>query len=723
MSRHRLLRRLATASRLRRGAGSILAVLLVPTLLVSTGTRWLSANDERELFADDFSRFPPGWLSSPVGTLNMAIQEYHYLPHRGVPTAPWEQVICHLDAWIAGDEEGTPYVEQHTTHPMPELYMPMFVTGDPEWQDYRVEVKLKPLSTSERVGLVFRYRTNRHYYMLELNGGKTARLVVRLPLEQQYRRAEFHELARVPFAYDTTRYYTLSVANDGPRIRAFIDGTPVMEARDDELLKGKAGLAANVPARFQQFRVTAGAAAIDGVRQRIAAREAELTRLRADNPRPKVWKRFSVKGFGAGRNLRLGDLDGDGQLDLLIAQNIPRVRGDAFDHISALTAITFDGKVLWQQGRPDPRNGLLTNDTPFQINDIDGDGKTEVVLVRDFQLQILDGRTGQRKAAVVMPPASTDRKERPYDLNSGDSLAFINVSGGPVRGDIVIKNRYDAFWVYNNKLQLLFEGRGQTGHFPYPYDADGDGREELYIGYAKWTPDGTQVWSQDTVLKDHADGVMVGNLSGDPKGPLRAYYSGSDEGFVIIDDATGAILKHVRIGHSQAPTVGRFRPDLPGLQYMTINFWKNPGIITLFDHDGNMLAQEEPIHTGTALQPVNWRGDGQEFAMLSGNTREGGMIDGQLRRVVMFPEDGHPELAFMVADVTGDARDEIILWDLEQVWIYTQDRPFTGAKIYAPRRNAHHNESNYRTVVSTPGWADPKASRPERGQRGQRARR
>ena len=77
---------------------------------------------------------------------------------------------------------------------------------------------------------------------------------------------------------------------------------------------------------------------------------------------------------------------------MLIAQNIPRVRGDAFDDISCLTAVTLDGKVLWQSGRPDPRNGLLTNDTPFQIHDIDGDGADEVVLVRDFQLQILDGR-------------------------------------------------------------------------------------------------------------------------------------------------------------------------------------------------------------------------------------------------------------------------------------------------------------------------------------------
>jgi hypothetical protein len=81
------------------------------------------------------------------------------------------------------------------------------------------------------------------------------------------------------------------------------------------------------------------------------------------------------------------------------------------------------------------------------------------------------------------------------------------------------------------------------------------------------------------------------------------------------------------------------------------------------------------------------------------------MVDGQMRRVVMFPDDGHPDLTAYVADLTGDPRDEVILWDQDRVWIYTQDRPFEGERVYAPSRNPHYNESNYRTVVSHPGWA------------------
>ncbi len=668
-------------------------VLLVPTRAA-------------DLFRDDFSRFPPGWLSNPVGQLNAAIQEYHYLPHRGVPLGPWVNAICHLDAWVAGDEDGRPYLEQHTVHNMPQLFSPIFLTGDPEWSDYTVEARIKPLSLADMAGVVFRYRTNRHYYLFALTGGKQARLAVRLPLEKTFRVAEWRELATAAFPYDTTRYYALRVENDGPRIRASIDGKLVLDASDSELLKGKAGLTANIPTRFQDFRVTAADAAKQQIDERIARREAELTRLRASNPQPKLWKKFATPKFGAGRNVRFGDLDADGSLDMLIAQNIPRVRGDAFDHISCLTAVTLDGKILWQSGRPDPRNGLLTNDTPFQIHDIDLDGRNEVVLVRDFKLQILDGATGKLRQSVAMPAAPPD-KERPYELNNGDSLAFFNLSGKKGRTEILVKDRYRNFWIFNNDLKFLWQGEGQTGHFPFPFDADGDGRDEILIGYSMWGHTGRQLWSRDKELRDHADGITMGNFSGDARAEPRAYASGSDEGFILFD-RRGNILKHLRIGHSQSPSVGKFRPDLPGLQYITVNFWKNPGIVTLLDHEGNILAQEEPIHTGSPLHPVNWRGDGQEFALLSGNIREGGMIDGQLRRVVMFPDDGHPDLAYYVADLTGDPRDEIVLWDQHQVWIYTQDRPFAGKRIYAPVRNPHYNESNYRTNVSLPRWVELK---------------
>ncbi len=677
---------------------------LVAILLPTARAQGTSARGG-ELFRDDFSGFPAGWLTRPIGQLNGAIQEYHYLPHRGVPLGPWANAICHLDAWAVGDEEGKPYLEQHTVNDLAGLMSPLFVTGDPEWERYALSVKVRPLSLDDMAGVVFRYHTNRHHYRFELARGKTARLAVRQPLETSFRVAAWRELASVPFSYQTTRYYELKVEDDGSTIRASIDGQLVLTAEDREIARGKAGVTANIPARFQDFRVTASDEVVRQIDQRIARREAELAGLRAANPRPTLWKKFSTSGFGAGRNARFGDLDGDGLPEMLIAQNIPRI-GDNFIQISCLTAVTFDGKVLWQLGRPNPRNGLLTADTPFQIHDFDGDGRNEVVMIKDFQLQVRDGSTGRLRQSVEMPPAQADNRLKPYALTNGDALAFLDLAGRGRRHEILVKDRYTNFWVYNNRLEPLWQGRGQTGHYPYPYDFDGDGREELAIGYAVWDHSGRRLWSHDDKLADHADGLAAGRFGDDPRAEPRIYAWGSDEGFLVFD-RNGTIKKHARIGHAQTASVGKFRPDLPGLQLMCVNFWKNPGIVTVFDSDGNILAQDEPIHSGSPMLPVNWRGDGQEFVLLSGNVREGGMIDGQIRRVVMFPDDGHPDLTAAVANVTGDARDEVILWDQERAWIYTQDQPFRGERIYAPKRNPDCNESNYRTVVSLPAWAQP----------------
>src|SRR5262249_46488394 len=213
-------------------------------------------------------------------------------------------------------------------------------------------------------------------------------VLLHLPIEPELRAPAWKELAAADFPYDTSRYYALRVEAAGPRISAYVDGKLILQATDSELPKGKAGVTAGGPARFQDFHVWTSGSTAAAIAERIRTRERMLARLRDENPKPKLWKKFDTPEFGAGRNVRFGDLDGDGVPDMLIAQNIPRVQGDAFDQISCLTAVTLDGKVIWQSGRPYPRNGLLTNDTPFQIHDIDGDGRNEAVAVRDSQLQI-----------------------------------------------------------------------------------------------------------------------------------------------------------------------------------------------------------------------------------------------------------------------------------------------------------------------------------------------
>jgi hypothetical protein len=59
-----------------------------------------------------------------------------------------------------------------------------------------------------------------------------------------------------------------------------------------------------------------------------------------------------------------------------------------------------------------------------------------------------------------------------------------------------------------------------------------------------------------------------------------------------------------------------------------------------------------------------------------------------------------------VLDLTGDCRDEIVVWDPWEIWVYTQsDGPKQG-KLYKPQRSPPYNESNYRATISLPGWSE-----------------
>jgi hypothetical protein len=70
-----------------------------------------------------------------------------------------------------------------------------------------------------------------------------------------------------------------------------------------------------------------------------------------------------------------------------------------------------------------------------------GDGRNEVVIVKDFKLQVLEGATGRVRTSVWMPPARPDNGTKLFALTNGDSLAFLNLSGQPGRRELMVKDR------------------------------------------------------------------------------------------------------------------------------------------------------------------------------------------------------------------------------------------------------------------------------------------
>jgi rhamnogalacturonan endolyase len=674
----------------------IVLIIVVSCLLTSCK----SISGDGYLLYDDYRGLKRGSLSTDLG----AYTEYHYLPE-AAPKGNWA-VSNDRGWWAVHEADGERFIYQSRMDDINYSH-PMIITGDQFWKDYKFAVCFVPESKKYQSGVVFRYQNDRCYYFFGVEGDKAVLKMVK-------HATGFHEpyekvLSEAQYQWQPGDILMGEVSVQANRIRAVLNGEIVLEATDTTYPKGKIGLTANVPTKFFAVKVTTTKQKKDGYEAARRAFEDEQKKLRAANPKPVLWKKIKTEGFGVGRNLRFGDLNGDGVIDVLIGQVIHHGPKDRNSELSCLTAMTFDGERLWQIGRPDPWKTHLTNDVGFQIHDIDRDGKNEVIYCMNFEIVVADGTTGKikYKAPTPLTPGGRPYKEvyNIFPRILGDCIYFCDLSGKGYDGDIIVKDRYRYLWAFNDKLELLWQGECNTGHYPFAYDVDGDGKDELMMGYTLFDDNGEKLWTLDETLTDHADGVAI--LKFQPESDLRLLCAASDEG-IFFTDMKGNILKHHYLGHVQNPAVANFRDDLPGLETVTINFWRNQGIIHYFDADGNLYYSFEPNQYGSMCLPINWTGLSEEFFVHNANVDEGGMYDGRGRKVVEFPDDGHPDMCNAVLDVTGDCRDEVVVWDPKEIWIYTQDDNPRKGKLYKPIRNVLYNYSNYQATVSLPGWSDEK---------------
>jgi hypothetical protein len=662
------------------------------------------AGDAPILLDENFTAYRPGIFYAADG----ALTEYHYVPE-AAPQGNWVVSTFRSGAesqraWRVVAHDGRPAMWQSSTNKEAHSH-PMLLTGDPAWSDCTVEVEFTPEREDARSGIALRYRNDRCYYFFGVEKGQAVLRLVRH--ETAFRKPFEKVLAETPCDWKPGDRLTAKVSVDGAKISARLaDGRKfgvAIDATDDTFATGKVALLADVPTLYHRIQITTtreAKAAIDAV---IAKREAQEAALQAANPKPVLWRKIKTDGFGVGRNLRFGDLDGDGQLDILIGQVHNRGPKDSNSEVGCLTALDLDGKKLWQNGNASTWADKLTNDVAFQVHDLDGDGQTEVVYVRELQITVAEGATG-RTIRQTPSPETPPRTPPPFNRFPrilGDAIHFCDLRGKGHDSDFILKDRYRSVWALDDKLNVLWHGQCTTGHYPFAADIDGDGRDEVQVGYTLFDDDGTQLWTLDGRVKDHADGVAWVRFR--PDDPLRLICAGSDEGLFFADTA-GNIQKHHRIGHAQNISVADFRPDLPGLEAVSINFWGNQGLVHFYDADGNIYHDCEPAQHGSMCLPVNWTGQPGEFFVLSVDVREGGMFDGRGHRVVRFPADGHPDKCYTVLDLTGDARDEIVVWDPSEIWIYTQEDSPREGRLYKPTRNPLYNESNYRANVSLPGW-------------------
>ena len=102
-----------------------------------------------------------------------------------------------------------------------------------------------------------------------------------------------------------------------------------------------------------------------------------------------------------------------------------------------------------------------------------------------------DGSTGEVKYSRPTPltPPGDHGEHNIFPRILGDSLFFCDLRGLGHDRDIIFKDRYNLIWAMNDKFDVMWTGKCTTGHYPFAYDIDNDGRNEVAVGYSMFDDD------------------------------------------------------------------------------------------------------------------------------------------------------------------------------------------------------------------------------------------
>jgi hypothetical protein len=411
---------------------------------------------------------------------------------------------------------------------------------------------------------------------------------------------------------------------------------------------------------------------------------------------------IDVKDFGA-ETVRIGDLNGDGAPDLLFVQSHYGSR-----IITCLTATTIMGKVLWQTGTPSADNGCIYSDLPVQIYDWDNDGRNEVLYVRQarYAEPPYDGKSVRERASryegqatMIILDGSTGKEKGHFPLPApgDDSFLFANLTGQGRPADLVVKDRYWNIWGVAHNGKVLWHWNGSVGHFPAVADVDGDGRDEVFVGFALLDHDGKVLFNKDP-RGAHQDACYLLRPS---EGKWRLLFGNAGIHCLAVD---GKVLWEYPLGEAQHVVAGRFRRESE-VQLVVVdrtpvrthrrdeNAW---AILYLYDLQGKIIWKRQQEKGAWAIAPlaVRWGGLDEPGSILiygCGPGRPAVLYDGQGNVVEEFlmkytpnrtAGDRRADFYAVVADLWGDSREEIILFGSRGACIYANARPLAIPRLY-----------------------------------------
>ncbi|MDO4575482.1 MAG: rhamnogalacturonan lyase [Planctomycetia bacterium] len=416
------------------------------------------------------------------------------------------------------------------------------------------------------------------------------------------------------------------------------------------------------------------------------------------------------------------DLDGDGRLDLVVKWNPSNAKDNSHSGHTGTTfldGITLDGTRLWRidLGR-NLRSGA--HYTPFIAEDLDGDGRAEIVVktadgTRDGRgrvlgnadadyrnahgkilsgpefLTVFDGRDGHAVCTVDYLPTRDVLSDREWGDDYGNRcdrfLACVGNFGGKNLSVVLCRGYYTAAFLAaydfdgkTLKLRWFHESKtpgeglyGEGNHNLCVGDLDGDGRDEIVYGSAALDDDGTLLYRTGL---GHGDAIHLGDFDPDRPGlevwsvheqkhSPYGYELRSADGKILWGAATGS-----DVGRGMAADL---IPEIRGSEC-----WSS-GADAIFDVRGTKVAARAGV---PYCFRIYWDGDlGDE--LLDGTTlydwQEGRCFPSvRFHRWGAAANNGSKNTPCLSCDLLGDWREEVLFRNGEnpgELLLFTTEIP------------------------------------------------
>lgn len=369
--------------------------------------------------------------------------------------------------------------------------------------------------------------------------------------------------------------------------------------------------------------------------------------------------RIDISRAGRFCRMWLGDIDGDGHMEMILVQPDSGIDDRYVPHsVVCATAFDLEGKMLWQIGTPEKDAKGSGSDIPAQVYDIDRDGCLEFICVMEGSLKIFDGKTGALKREAELP-----------EKEAHDCIIIADLEGKGYAQNIILKNRYEKLWALDCDFNVLWEHVGNVGHYPWPYDLNGDGRDELIAGYTVLDGSGKKLWEID--MKEHADCIWVGDINGDGKPEV---VTGGDDITAYTNDGR-LIWRYGGTVESQNVAIGNLRPERKGLEICGLDRIdrSNPGLdgIFILSSEGEELYKEKRTVPGwsticTVIHNLDGKGSDHILAYRRGGLPNA-VYDGEMNALFEFPFEGY----VMWGDLNGSGANRLIVYSQEEAVIYS----------------------------------------------------